>query len=118
MFRDWMATRPARFAGLGDKKGRIAVGFDADLVVFDEAEQYIISAEMIQYRHKITPYEGKQVCGRVQQTFVRGAEVYAFGEFPGQPRGEPLLGAAANSNDLTPGATNSHSRSGNNRNDG
>ncbi|MFT5578716.1 MAG: allantoinase [Paraglaciecola psychrophila] len=93
---DWMATRPARFAGLGHKKGRIAVGFDADLVVFDETAEYTISAEMIQFRHKITPYEGKQVAGRVEQTFVRGHEVYAFGAFPGQPQGQPLMGEAAN----------------------
>jgi len=108
---DWMATRPARFAGLGHKKGCIAVGFDADLVVFNEDEEYLISAEMIQYRHKITPYEGKQVCGRVEQTFVRGQQVYALGEFTGQPRGKPLRGAAANT-------SNRNSSTGNKRNDG
>jgi allantoinase len=88
---DWMATRPAVFAGLGRRKGRIAVGYDADLVVFDDVGQYLISADIIKYRHKVTPYEGKTVKGVVDRTYVRGTPVYRDGELTGDPVGKPLL---------------------------
>lgn len=88
---DWMATRPATFAGLGDKKGQIASGYDADYIIFDDEAHYTITAEMIKYRHKITPYEGKNVQGVIEQTFVRGQQVFAQGEILGSPIGETLL---------------------------
>jgi allantoinase len=90
---DWMATRPARFAGLGERKGQIAVGYDADFCVFDDTAQYVIQADMIKYRHKVTPYEGRQVSGIVRRTFVRGNEVFADGEILSAPQGQPLLRA-------------------------
>jgi allantoinase len=88
---DWMATRPAQFAGLGSRKGKIAVGLDADLVVFDDDGEYLITPDIIKYRHKITPYEGKTVKGLVQRTYVRGAMVYSNGELQGPPVGLALL---------------------------
>lgn len=88
---DWMATRPAVFAGLGERKGRIAVGYDADFCVFDDAADYVISADMIKYRHRVTPYEGRSVTGVIEKTFVRGRQVFAAGEILDSPVGEPLL---------------------------
>jgi allantoinase len=90
---DWMATRPAKFAGIGDRKGKIALGYDADFAVFDDIAEYIISADMIKYRHKITPYEGRKVTGVVERTFVRGHEVYSSGDLLNGPVGEPILRA-------------------------
>ena len=88
---DWMSTRPAQFAGLGDCKGRLAPGYDADLVVFDDSDSYFIRPEIIKYRHKVTPYEGRLVHGVVRATYVRGHKVYADGQFPGTPVGKPIL---------------------------
>jgi allantoinase len=88
---EWMATRPAEFAGLGERKGKIAVGYDADLVVFDDKAGYVIHPDMILYRHKITPYEGKAVQGVVRQTYLRGHKVFAGGQMLGAPQGSPLL---------------------------
>ncbi|MEH6591897.1 MAG: allantoinase AllB [Halioglobus sp.] len=88
---NWMATRPAAFAGLDQHKGSIAVGRDADLVVFDDAGEYLITADIIKYRHKITPYEGRTVTGLVKRTYLRGQTVYQAGEITGSPRGKPLL---------------------------
>jgi allantoinase len=88
---DWMATRPAQFAGLGQRKGKIAPGYDADLVVFDDDSEYLITADIIKYRHKITPYEGKTVRGKVDRTYLRGTLVYEDGELQGKPLGQPLL---------------------------
>jgi allantoinase len=91
MVADWMSTRPAQFAGLGDRKGRIAPGYDADLVVFDDKASFTISPEIIKYRHKVTPYEGRLVYGLVKATYVRGHKVYADGQFQGVPVGKPVL---------------------------
>ena len=88
---DWMCTRPAQFAGLGQRKGQIAVGYDADFCVFDDSAEYVIRADMIKYRHKVTPYEGRQVKGVVRRTFVRGQEVFAAGDILKMPVGQPLL---------------------------
>ena len=88
---DWMATRPALFAGLGERKGRIAVGYDADICVFDDDCEYAISADMIKYRHRITPYEGRRVTGLIEKTFLRGREVFAAGNIQGKPVGQALL---------------------------
>jgi allantoinase len=88
---DWMSTRPAEFAGLGDRKGRIAPGFDADLVVFDETASYTIRPEIIKYRHKVTPYAGRVVHGQVKATYVRGHKVYADDRLLGAPVGKPVL---------------------------
>lgn len=87
----WMSTRPAQFAGLGHLKGKIATGYDADLIVFDDEGEYLITADIIKYRHKITPYEGQTVKGVVRSTYVRGTKVYAEGKLIGEPVGKPLL---------------------------
>jgi len=88
---DWMATRPAEFAGLSASKGQIAPGFDADLVVFDDVASYEISAADILYRNKITPYEGKTVSGRVERTYLRGSLVWSDGKMAEVPTGRPIL---------------------------
>jgi allantoinase len=88
---DWMATQPAIFAGLGNRKGKIACGLDADLVVFDPEASYQIDPQMIKYRHKITPYAGRKVKGVVERTYVRGQAVYQDNELIGRPVGKPIL---------------------------
>ena len=88
---DWMATRPALFAGMQGRKGRIAPGYDADLVVFDDSAAFTICAEIIKYKHKITPYEGREVIGVVERTLLRGREIFAGGDIVGTPHGRPLL---------------------------
>jgi allantoinase len=88
---NWMATEPANFSGLGHKKGQIATGYDADLVVFDALASYRIDPKMIKYRHKITPYEGREVSGIVRRTYVRGQLVYKDNQLLGKPIGIPIL---------------------------
>ena len=88
---NWMATEPANFAGLGDRKGKIACGYDADIVIFDPQASYQIDPKMIKYRHKITPYEGRKVSGIVKRTYVRGQLVYSDNQLLGKPIGIPIL---------------------------
>ena len=84
----WMAAGPAKLAGFAKQKGKIAVGFDADFVVFEPEAKFILSEEHLHYRHKISPYLGKRLRGAVRETYVRGQCVFSNGEFPGEPRGK------------------------------
>lgn len=81
----WMCEGPARFAGLSDRKGRIAPGLHADLVAWDPDERFEVTPETLRFKHKVSPYLGKTLKGRVHATWLRGARA---GE---APRGAPLL---------------------------
>jgi allantoinase len=82
----WMATKPAELAGLG-AKGAIAVGRDADLVVWDPDAEWTIDASTLHHRHPVTPYDGRRVRGRVLTTLLRGAIVFDRGNFASVPTG-------------------------------
>jgi allantoinase len=72
----WMSEGPAKLAGLHDRKGRIAPGCDADLVVWDPDAAWTVDPSRLQQRHKLTPYAGRRLVGRVQTTFLRGTPVW------------------------------------------
>src|ERR1041385_5360513 len=94
---EWLATRPARIAGL-DRKGEIAEGKDADLIFFrpDAALEW---PQTLHHRHKLTPYEGRTIRGIVERTIVRGITVYHQGEFPPLPAGNIVYGRLRRLND-------------------
>lgn len=83
----WMAAAPARLAGLQSRKGLIAAGMDADLVVFDPDEEFRVTPQRLQYRHPISPYLGETLRGVIKATYLRGTAVYCDGTFPGQTLG-------------------------------
>ncbi len=83
----WMAAKPAKLAGLEERKGAIAAGTDADLVVFDPDAEFTLSTGDLHYRHPVSPYLGERFHGKVRATFVRGAAVYEDGAFPNAPAG-------------------------------
>src|SRR5206468_3467585 len=60
----WMSAAPARLAGLA-RKGAIAAGRDADLVVFDDAAHREVTAASIHHRHRVTPYVGGTLRGPI-----------------------------------------------------
>lgn len=70
----WMSARPAERAGLA-RKGRIAAGHDADMVVFAPDDSFVVEARTLHHKNPLTPYEGATLSGRVRQTFVRGVPV-------------------------------------------
>ncbi len=86
----WMAQNPACLVGLQGKKGVIAVGADADLVIFEPESFQTVSTDRLQYRHKLTPYENERLQGVVRQTYLRGELVYDDGAFRDTPFGTSL----------------------------
>jgi allantoinase len=75
----WMSTAPAALAGLADRKGTIAVGADADFVIWNPDGEFLVDASRLQQRHKLTPYAGRRLRGLVRETFVRGQRVWSQG---------------------------------------
>ena len=92
---EWMAAAPARLAGIDSVKGRIAVGCDADLVLFDPAAVWTVDPHQLYHRHALTPYEGMTLTGQVRTTFLRGQIVYDARVGTGAPRGKLLTGQRA-----------------------
>ena len=72
----WLSAAPASLAGLGTRKGQIAPGFDADLVVWDPDAEYVVDPLALHQRHKLTPYAGRSLTGTVATTFSRGERVW------------------------------------------
>jgi allantoinase len=83
----WMAEGPARLAGCHERKGRIATGYDADLVVFDPDTEFQVTEERLHYRHPVSAYLRETLRGVVKATYLRGRPVFAEGKFPGEPSG-------------------------------
>ena len=89
---EWLCGAPAKLVGLEKRKGSLAVGCDADVVIWDPEKNFRIEPESIQHRHKLTPYAGREFSGEVQTTFLRGRKVYDAGDLIGRPHGMLLLG--------------------------
>jgi allantoinase len=87
----WMCEGPARLAGIQNRKGRLAVGYDADLCVFDPAESWQVTRDSLKHKHKLSPYLGATLKGRVKATYLRGSLIYDGSEFPGAPQGQEIL---------------------------
>jgi len=71
-FVELTSTAPARLFGLFPRKGTIAVGSDADIVLFDPDETWTIRAAEGHSRVDYTMFEGRSVTGRVKKVFLRG----------------------------------------------
>jgi allantoinase len=87
---DWLARAPSELAGIERQKGAIAVGHDADLVIWDPDAATTVDAAALYHRHPITPYDGARLAGRVHTTVLRGEVVYADGACRGEAGGRLL----------------------------
>ncbi|MDY7041078.1 MAG: dihydropyrimidinase [Chloroflexota bacterium] len=82
-FVDVCAATPARLYGLFPRKGTIAVGSDADLVIFDPDQKVTLSHTALHQNVDYCPFEGWTVCGYPRTVMVRGQVVVRDGEFVG-----------------------------------
>jgi allantoinase len=89
----WMSARPARLANLDDRKGAIAVGLDADFVVWQPEAEVTVRPEALLQRHPITPYMGARLPGVVRATYLRGEQIFGMGRVRAEPSGALLAPA-------------------------
>lgn len=85
-----LSEKPALFAGLQGRKGTLSPGSDADFTVFDPDAKFVVRAKGIHHRHKITPYDGWELEGRVESTYLRGRKIYGEGQLAGGAHGNVL----------------------------
>jgi dihydropyrimidinase len=79
------AANPARIYGLYPRKGTIAVGSDADLVLWDPEREVTITRSLLHDNSDYTPYEGTKVKGWPVTTLSRGEVVAHEGEVKAAP---------------------------------
>ncbi|MGH3436869.1 MAG: allantoinase AllB [Sciscionella sp.] len=70
----WMARAPADLAGM-PRKGRIAVGCDADFCVLAPDEAFVVDRRALAHRNPVTAYHGRPLAGVVRATWLRGREI-------------------------------------------
>jgi allantoinase len=90
---EWIAAAPARLAGLAGRKGAITPGADADVAVFDPEAAWTVTPDDLHFRHKLSPYLGAKLRGRVIETWLRGERIFSAGEFSDRARGREQVRA-------------------------
>jgi len=73
----WMSAAPARLAGLQSRKGALAAGYDADIILWDPETRFVVDPTELLHRHKVTPYAGREMFGKVAATYVGGRRIFA-----------------------------------------
>ena len=83
-----MSAAPAKLVGLDNRKGKLASGHDADIVIWNPEKEFTVVPGIIQHRHKLTPYSGMELLGVVEATYVCGRKVFENGQFVGNESGQ------------------------------
>jgi len=84
-FVDLVATQPAKLFGLFPRKGTIAVGSDADLLIWDPKARHTLSQATLHQRVDYCPYEGTKVTGKPAVVLSRGKVIVEGDKFLGKP---------------------------------
>jgi allantoinase len=90
---EWMSAAPARHTGLGQRKGAIERGRDADLLVWDPDAGFQVDGARLHHKHPLTPYDGETLHGVVSTTIVGGQIAYSGGQHAARPPGRLLVRA-------------------------
>lgn len=96
----WLSTTPARLGNLTGKKGTIATGHHADFAIFDPIPTWTVTKSDLHFRHKLSPYLGAQLQGRITETWLRGQRIHHHqngqSHFDPTPRGQELRRTTTN----------------------
>lgn len=84
----WLSAAPALLAGEQERRGMIAPGYRADLVIWNPGQSFRVEPQMLHHRHKATPYLGEELYGVVAQTWLYGQKIYDSGTFSLLNRGK------------------------------
>lgn len=81
--------------GLSHRKGALKVGMDADICVFDDADEWTFTQGDMRWKNRCSPWEGHEFTGRVKETWLRGKKVFELGAgnagfVAGKPSGESI----------------------------
>ncbi|RDB46762.1 allantoinase AllB, partial [Tsukamurella tyrosinosolvens] len=71
---EWMSANPAKLAGM-TRKGRIALGFDADFAIFEPEAAQVVDVHHLHHKNAISPYDGRALAGVISGTWLRGEKV-------------------------------------------
>ena len=72
----WLCSNPATFLNIFDQTGEIAPGKEASFVIWDSEKSFTVKASSLYHRHRLTPYDGLQLTGRVENVWLRGEKIY------------------------------------------
>lgn len=86
-----MCEEPAKLSRLSHRKGKIAVGMDADFVLWDPDEPIVIDQKITRHKNKVTPYHNMKLRGVIHKTILRGNVVYERDRVCDIPAGQLLL---------------------------
>lgn len=87
----------AKQAGLNDRKGHIKLGYDADFVIFNREREQFIENHNVQFKNKLTPYDGLLLHGVVEKTILRGQDLFTIDNGVNkEPLGSALLESRCN----------------------
>jgi dihydropyrimidinase len=84
-FVEITSTAPAKIFGMYPRKGTLAVGADADIVVWDPDKRHTITAKSMHMRVDYSPLEGREMIGAPMMVMQRGRTLVRAGSFLGQP---------------------------------
>ncbi len=85
-----LTSRPANFLHL-QKRGSIEIGNKADFCIWDPEEEFIVTEDIIQHKHKASPYLNEKLFGTITATYVNGVCVYENGKLIESNKGELIL---------------------------
>ncbi len=87
----WLCENPAKLIGRQKSNGKIAKGYEADIIVLDDQNSFSVTEDIIQHKHKITPYLNEVLVGMVEQTYLSGEKVFDSGKFLHLNKGNIIL---------------------------
>ena len=83
-----MSLNVAKFLGLNNRKGKLEEGFDADITLWNPEQEFAVTENIIQHRHTVTPYNGLNLSGVIERTYIAGNKVFDNGVFTNLSKGK------------------------------